>query len=78
MKFKNASISLLISLMIFSFSYAINFTPEDTYNSVVVVYTQMGVGSGFAIDENLIVTNAHVVDSKKNEVVNCLNRLYHG
>lgn len=70
MKIKNISIILLIILMIFSLSCAVNFTPEDTYNSVVVVYTPMGVGSGFAIEENLIITNAHVVDNNKNVKIN--------
>ena len=51
---------MFILLIPFS-AYAINFSPETTYNSVVVVYSDTGVGSGFYISENTIITNAHVV-----------------
>lgn len=58
-------------MLLISFSaYAINFIPEETYNSVVVVYTETGVGSGFSIKENLIITNAHVVGHNKEVAVN--------
>ena len=62
---------VLLFMLLISFSaYAINFTPEETYNSVVVVYTETGVGSGFSIKENLIITNAHVVGNNKNVAIN--------
>ena len=70
MKYRLLSIVLLFMLLISFSAYAINFTPEETYNSVVVVYTETGVGSGFCIKENLIVTNAHVVGSNKNVAIN--------
>lgn len=54
---------VLIFMLLISLSVcAINFRPEETYRSVVVVYSDRGVGSGFALQENLIVTNAHVID----------------
>ncbi len=57
---------VLLSVLLISFSaYAINFTPEETFNSVVVVYAETGVGSGFSIKENLVITNAHVVGDSK-------------
>lgn len=62
---------ILLSALLISFSaYAMNFTPEKTYDSVVVVYTETGVGSGFSIEENLIITNAHVVGNNKTVAVN--------
>ena len=66
MKFRILSMVLLFMLLISFSAYAINFTPEETYNSVVVVYTETGVGSGFSIKDNLIITNAHVIGNNKN------------
>ena len=65
MKYRIVSIATMFILLISFSAYAINFSPEETYNSVVVVYTNTGVGSGFAIKENIIITNAHVVGSNK-------------
>ena len=70
MKYRISSIVLLFMLLISFSAYAINFTPEDTYNSVVVVYTETGVGSGFYVKENIIITNAHVVGYNKKVAVN--------
>lgn len=70
MKYRVLSICLLFILLISFPVYAINFTPEDTYNSVVVVYTDTGVGSGFSIKENIIITNAHVVGYNKKVAIN--------
>lgn len=42
-------------------AYAIGFDAETVYESVVVVYADNAIGSGFAIGENCIITNAHVV-----------------
>ena len=70
MKYRILSMVLLFMLLISFSAYAINFTPEETYNSVVVVYTETGVGSGFSIRENLIITNAHVVGNNKNVAIN--------
>ena len=70
MKYKIISIVIMFILLISFSAYAINFTPEETYNSVVVVYTDTGVGSGFSIKENIIITNAHVVGYNKKVAVN--------
>ena len=70
MKYRILSMVLLFMLLISFSAYAINITPEETYNSVVVVYTETGVGSGFSIRENLIITNAHVVGNNKNVAIN--------
>ena len=73
MKFR-FNITFLICILFFSsFAFAMNFTPEEMYNSIVVVYTDYGVGSGFAIKENLLVTNAHVVGSSKTVTINLYN-----
>ena len=52
---------------------AMNFNPETLYNSVAVVYTNKGLGSGFAIDENTIITNEHVIDGFSTVTVNLYN-----
>lgn len=41
--------------------HAIGFDAEDIYESVVVVHAGDSLGSGFAIRENWIITNAHVI-----------------
>ena len=46
---------------------AIGFDPEEVYNSVFVIYSGSSMGSGFAIGENCIITNAHVI-SNRNDV----------
>ena len=70
MKYRIISIVSMFILLISFSAYAINFTPEETYNSVVVVYTDAGVGSGFSVKENIIITNAHVVGYNKKVAVN--------
>ena len=70
MKYKIISIVIMFILLISFSVYAINFTPEEIYNSVVVVYTDTGVGSGFSVKENIIITNAHVVGYNKKVTVN--------
>ncbi|WP_252248238.1 trypsin-like peptidase domain-containing protein [Clostridium sp. ZBS20] len=74
MKFKYVIIFLMCILLIPKPAFAMNFVPETIYNSVTVVYTDKGLGSGFAIDENTIITNAHVVDSSSSVTV----KLYNG
>lgn len=73
MKYKVFSIVLFCMLFISFSANAINFDAEETYNSVVVVYTDTGVGSGFAIEENLLLTNAHVVEDNKTVTINLYN-----
>lgn len=62
MKIKYSIILLICILLIPRPAYAMNFVPEKIYNSVTVIYTDKGLGSGFAIDKNTIITNAHVVN----------------
>lgn len=40
---------------------AMDFSAEEIYDSVFVVYSNNSLGSGFAIGKNCIVTNAHVI-----------------
>ena len=62
MKNKYVLIFLICILLIPRPAFAMNFVPETLYNSVTVVYTDKGLGSGFAVDKNIIITNAHVVE----------------
>lgn len=43
---------------------AIGFEAEEVYNSIFVIYSGNSLGSGFAIGENCIITNAHVITNK--------------
>ena len=42
---------------------AIGFKAEEKYNSVFVIISGNALGSGFAVGENCIITNAHVLDN---------------
>lgn len=44
---------------------AIGFEAEQAYESVFVIHSGPSLGSGFAIGENCIVTNAHVIENAK-------------
>ena len=48
---------------------AIGFTAEEKYNSVLVVTSGNSLGSGFAVGENCIITNAHVLDNPNNIIL---------
>ena len=48
---------------------AIGFEAETAYESVFVIYSGKKLGSGFAVGENCIVTNAHVIDNPRNITV---------
>lgn len=48
---------------------AIDFDAEAAYQSVFVVYSGNAVGSGFAVGENCIVTNAHVIVKPSDVVI---------
>lgn len=50
-------------------AYAIGFEAETVYESVFVIYSGDSLGSGFAIGENCIVTNAHVIDNENSITV---------
>lgn len=45
---------------------AIGFDAEKAYESVFVVYSGTSLGSGFAIGENCVITNAHVIADTNN------------
>lgn len=65
------TIKVLVSLLILAAvlfasvlpANAIGFDAEEVYKSVFVVYSGNSLGSGFAIGENCIVTNAHVIEN---------------
>lgn len=64
---KRIAIFLFVLAMILASSipaYAIGFDTEKVYNSVFVVYSGSSMGSGFAIGENCIITNAHVINNQ--------------
>ncbi|MDO4543573.1 MAG: trypsin-like peptidase domain-containing protein [Clostridia bacterium] len=46
-------------------SVAIEFDAEKVYESVFVIYSGSSLGSGFAVGQNCIVTNAHVIGNEK-------------
>lgn len=49
---------------------AIGFDAEKAYESVFVVYSGTSLGSGFAIGENCVITNAHVIaDNDVHDIV---------
>lgn len=71
------SIRVLLSLIIVVavlfastvFANAIGFEAEEAYESVFVIYSGNALGSGFAVGENCIVTNAHVIERVRNITV---------
>lgn len=62
------SMLLLINLFPLSAS-AVDFDTETLYQSVFTVKTNTALGSGFAIDNTHIITNAHVVQNEKTVLV---------
>lgn len=48
---------------------AIEFKAEEKYNSVFVVTSGNFLGSGFAVGENCLVTNAHVLNNPNNIIL---------
>ncbi len=72
MKLFKALLSLICSAILFAVpisAYAIDFSVDDTYNSVFVIYSGGALGSGFAIGKDCIVTNAHVIDDPDDVVI---------
>lgn len=47
-------------------AYSMDFDAETIYESVFVIHSGNSLGSGFAIGENCIVTNAHVIEKSSN------------
>lgn len=62
-------VAAVILLAISLSAGAIGFEAEKAYESVFVIYSGNSLGSGFAVGENCIVTNAHVIDNKRNITV---------
>lgn len=48
---------------------AIGFEAEKAYESVFVIYSGNSLGSGFAVGENCIVTNAHVISNPRDVTI---------
>ncbi len=69
MKILNKVFTLILGLvMILTLSisvYAIGFDAEQSYDSVFVITSGNSLGSGFAIGENCIITNAHVIQNSR-------------
>jgi serine protease Do len=57
--------AMLVSLAFSVPAGAIGFDAEQAYASVFVVYSGEALGSGFAIGEDCIVSNAHVIDDQR-------------
>lgn len=55
------TIGLIIASLLSLSAFAIGFDAEESYNSVFVITSGNSLGSGFAIGENCIITNAHVI-----------------
>ena len=64
LRFITCVVAILLALPISA--SAIGFNAEETYQSVFVVTSGNSLGSGFAVGENCIVTNAHVLDNPNN------------
>lgn len=55
---------IIVSLYAANASAAAGFDVEKTYESVYIVCSGSSLGSGFAIDKDLVVTNAHVINDR--------------
>lgn len=58
------AVSIILALVLAAFgpeARAIGFSAEEVYESVFVIETDISIGSGFAVSENEVVTNAHVI-----------------
>lgn len=68
---KISSVFLAITMLLVSAVCvsAIGFDAEEAYESVFVIYSGNALGSGFAVGENCIVTNAHVITNTRDITV---------
>lgn len=73
MKPTKAILSILMALAILLASplsaRAIGFEAEQIYESVFVIISGNALGSGFALGENCIITNAHVIEDIRDIIV---------
>lgn len=63
---------LIVAAVLFASVFsavAIGFEAEKIYESVFVIYSGTSLGSGFAVGENCIVTNAHVIEDPRDITV---------
>jgi len=60
---KGLILTFLILLSLPCSAFALDFDAESLYNAIFVINSGLSLGSGFAIGENCILTNAHVIDS---------------
>lgn len=67
MKLKKSLLSILLAAVLLLAAPlsagAIGFNAETVYDAVFVIYSGDALGSGFAIGENCVITNAHVIDN---------------
>ena len=61
--------TLLLTCLLPLSAAAVDFDTERLYQSVFTIKTSSSLGSGFAIDETHIITNAHVVQNEKTVLV---------
>lgn len=77
MKFRKILFAIIIIITITLASSipvsAIDFDAEEKYNSVFVISSGQALGSGFAIGENCVVTNAHVIDNQNSIILTGYN-----
>lgn len=69
MKLRKSILTLgLVVAILFAFAVpvaAIGFSAEETFDSVFVIISGNSLGSGWAVGEDAIVTNAHVVENSR-------------
>ena len=65
------SFVIVVAVLFASIPYAgaIGFEAEAAYESVFVIYSGSSLGSGFAIGENCIITNTHVIENPRSITV---------
>ncbi len=56
---------------------AIGFVAEEKYEAVFVIHSGNSLGSGFSLGENCVITNAHVIDDRRNVTVLCYDGTEH-
>ncbi len=69
---KRMLIFCFAAAVLFAFTFsaaAILFDAEAVYESVFVIYSGNAIGSGFAVGENCIISNAHVISDPSEVVV---------
>ena len=63
------AILMMFILVLPIFASAMAFDTETIFGSVVVVYTDESLGSGFAVGERCIITNAHVIENNSTVMI---------